>query len=113
MTCTRPNISFVVGKLSRYTSNPSTHHWQAIKWKLKYLKKTMYYNLSYNGFPSVIEGCTDASWMTIAEDHSSTSGWVFLLGGSAMSWASKKHAYITNSTMKSEFVALAATGKEA
>ncbi|GKB69107.1 zinc finger, CCHC-type containing protein, partial [Tanacetum coccineum] len=30
MTCTRPDIAFAVGKLSKYTSNPSTQHWQAI-----------------------------------------------------------------------------------
>ncbi|GKD97790.1 zinc finger, CCHC-type containing protein [Tanacetum coccineum] len=26
MTCTRPDIAFVMGKLSRYTSNPGTQH---------------------------------------------------------------------------------------
>ncbi|GKC43173.1 hypothetical protein Tco_1060895, partial [Tanacetum coccineum] len=31
MTSTRPNIAFPVGKLSRYTSNPSTQEWQAIQ----------------------------------------------------------------------------------
>ncbi|GJX60713.1 zinc finger, CCHC-type containing protein [Tanacetum coccineum] len=31
MTCTRPDIAFVVGKQSRYTSNPGTQHWQAIQ----------------------------------------------------------------------------------
>ncbi|GKE56068.1 hypothetical protein Tco_1495253, partial [Tanacetum coccineum] len=31
MTYTRPDIAFVVGKLSRYTSNPGTQHWQAIQ----------------------------------------------------------------------------------
>ncbi|GJV09327.1 hypothetical protein Tco_1346983, partial [Tanacetum coccineum] len=31
MTCIRPDIAFVVGKLSRYTSNPGTQHWQAIQ----------------------------------------------------------------------------------
>ncbi|XP_071712540.1 secreted RxLR effector protein 161-like [Rutidosis leptorrhynchoides] len=113
MTCTRPDIAFAVGKLSRYTSNPSTHHWQAIRRVLKYLKKTMDYSLSYSGFPSVIEGYSDASWITNVEDHSSTTGWVFLLGGGAISWASKKQTCITNSTMESEFVALAAAGKEA
>ena len=46
------------------------------------------------------------------EDHSSTSGWVFLLGGGAISWASKKQSCITNSTIESKFVALAAAGKE-
>ncbi|GKB19883.1 zinc finger, CCHC-type containing protein [Tanacetum coccineum] len=47
------------------------------------------------------------------EDNSSTSGWVFLLGGGVISWASKKQTCITGSTMESEFVALAAAGKEA
>nr|GEW48061.1 retrovirus-related Pol polyprotein from transposon TNT 1-94 [Tanacetum cinerariifolium] len=31
MTSTRPVIVFAVGKLSRYTSNPCTQHWQAIQ----------------------------------------------------------------------------------
>ncbi|GJR37958.1 zinc finger, CCHC-type containing protein, partial [Tanacetum coccineum] len=31
MTCTRPDISFAVGKLSMYTSNPGTQHWQTIQ----------------------------------------------------------------------------------
>ncbi|GJW67336.1 zinc finger, CCHC-type containing protein [Tanacetum coccineum] len=48
MTCTRPDIAFAVGKLSRYTSNPSTQHWQAIQRELKYLKKTMDYRLASN-----------------------------------------------------------------
>ncbi|GJZ24675.1 hypothetical protein Tco_0562134, partial [Tanacetum coccineum] len=83
MTCTRPNIAFYVGKLSMYTSNP------------------------------VLEGYTDASWISNTEDNSFTSGWVFLPGGGAISWATKKQTCITGSTMESEFVALAAAGKEA
>ncbi|GJV01074.1 hypothetical protein Tco_1334643 [Tanacetum coccineum] len=113
MTCTRLDIAFVVGKLSRYTSNPGTQHWQAIQRVLKYLKKTMDYSLTYTGYSSILEGYTDASWISNTEDNSSTSGWVFLLGGSAISWASKKQTCITRSTMESKFVALAAAGKEA
>ncbi|GJS43237.1 zinc finger, CCHC-type containing protein [Tanacetum coccineum] len=89
MTSTRPDIAYAVGKLSRFTSNPNNHHWEAIIRVFRYLKKTMNYGLSYVGFPSVIEG------------------------GGAISWASKKQTCITNSTMESELVALAATGKEA
>ncbi|GJV80977.1 zinc finger, CCHC-type containing protein, partial [Tanacetum coccineum] len=106
----KPNT---VGRLSRFTSNPSRQHWQAITRVFKYLKGTMNYGLSYVGYPSVLEGYSDASWINHVEDSSSTSGWVFLLGGGAISWASKKQTCITGSTMESEFVALAAAGKEA
>ncbi|GKA74621.1 zinc finger, CCHC-type containing protein [Tanacetum coccineum] len=62
---------------------------------------------------NAVEGYSDASWINHVEDSSSTSGWVFLLGGGTISWASKKQTCITGSTMESEFVALAAAGKEA
>ena len=94
-------------------SNPSTFHWRGLDRVFQYLKGTVDYKLTYIGFPSVIEGFSDASWISNKEDHSSTSGWVFLLGGGAISWASKKQTCITNSTMESEFVALAAAGNEA
>ncbi|GJR07521.1 zinc finger, CCHC-type containing protein [Tanacetum coccineum] len=94
MTCTRPDIAFVMGKLSRHTSNPSTQHLQAIKRVLKYLKKTMDYSLTYTGYPSVLEGYTDASWISDTEDNSSTSGWVFLL--SALAATSKEAEWLKN-----------------
>nr|GFC79624.1 zinc finger, CCHC-type [Tanacetum cinerariifolium] len=89
MISTRPDIAFAVGKLSRYNSNPSAQHWQALARVFQYLKGTMNYGLTYSGYPSIIEGYFDASWINNTEDHSSTSGWVFLLGGAAICWASK------------------------
>ncbi|GJV26252.1 hypothetical protein Tco_1378947 [Tanacetum coccineum] len=70
MTSTRPDIAYAVGKLSKYTS---THHWHAKMMVFKYLKKTMDYGLSYVGFPLVLEGYSDASWITNSEDHTSTT----------------------------------------
>ncbi|GJT06600.1 zinc finger, CCHC-type containing protein [Tanacetum coccineum] len=83
VTCTRPAIAFVVGKLGRYTSNP------------------------------VLEGYIDASWISNTKDNSSTTSWVILLGEGVIFWASKKQTCITGSTMESEFMALAAVGKKA
>ncbi|GJX63152.1 hypothetical protein Tco_0296052 [Tanacetum coccineum] len=60
-----------------------------------------------------VVGKLNASWINNTEDNASTSGWEFLLGGGEISWASKKQTCITSSTMESEFVALAAAGKEA
>ncbi|GJU26265.1 retrotransposon protein, putative, ty1-copia subclass [Tanacetum coccineum] len=52
-----------------------------------------------SSYSSVLEGYTDASWINNTEYNSSTSDWVFLLGGGAISWASKKQTCVTNSTM--------------
>nr|GEY77706.1 zinc finger, CCHC-type [Tanacetum cinerariifolium] len=113
MTSTRPDIAYVVSRLSRFTSNPSRQHWKAITRVFKYLRGTMNYGLSFVGYPSVLEAYSDASWINHVEDSTSRSGCVFLLRGGAISWASKKQTCITGSTMESEFVALAAAGKEA
>ncbi|GKC65154.1 zinc finger, CCHC-type containing protein [Tanacetum coccineum] len=87
MTCTKPDIAFVVGKLSMYTSNPGTQHWQAIQRVLKYFKKTMNCRLTYIGYSLVLEGYIDANWICNIEDNSSTSGWVFLLAaGKEVEW---------------------------
>ena len=110
MHCTRPDIAFAVGKLSRYPSCPSIEHWKAIFIVLGYLKGTRSYALHYGGYPSVIEGYSDANWNCVDDGSKSTSGWVFTPGGAAISWGSKKQTCITHSTMESELVALGATG---
>ncbi|GJX19014.1 hypothetical protein Tco_0221691 [Tanacetum coccineum] len=74
MTCTRPDIAYAVGRLSRHTSSPGLKHWDAENRVFKYLKKTMDYGLEYSGDPLVLEGYTDASWITDQEDYVSTSG---------------------------------------
>nr|GEZ09809.1 zinc finger, CCHC-type [Tanacetum cinerariifolium] len=62
-------------------------------------------------FTSIPNSYSDASWINHVED--SSSGWVFMLGGGAISWASKKQTCITGLTMESEVVALVTAGKEA
>ena len=113
MHCTRPDIAYAVCKLSRFTSNPGILHWKGIARVLGYLKKTMSLGLFYGNYPAVLEGFSDASWITGAHDNKSTTGWIFTLGGAAISWASKKQTCISHSTMEAEFTALAAAGKEA
>ena len=81
MHCTRPDISYSMGKLSKFTSNPSVDHWKAIGRVLGYLKKTISLRLFYSEFLAVLEGYSDASWITNVSDNKSTSGWIFTLVG--------------------------------
>ncbi|KAK1422305.1 hypothetical protein QVD17_25324 [Tagetes erecta] len=113
MTCTRPDLAYAVSKLSRYTSNPSVEHWKSITRLLRYLRYTRNYGLHYNRNPAVIEGYTDANWISDMKDSKSTSGYVFTLGGAAISWKSCKQTVIAKSTMESEFIALEKCGEEA
>ena len=46
-TCTRPDISFAVGMLGRYQSNPGLDHWKATKKFLRYLQGTKDHMLTY------------------------------------------------------------------
>uniref|UniRef100_A0A2N9HGA4 Uncharacterized protein n=1 Tax=Fagus sylvatica TaxID=28930 RepID=A0A2N9HGA4_FAGSY len=81
MHCTRPDIAFAVNRLSRYNSNLSAEHWKAIARVLGYLKKTKDLGLYYSGYPSVLEGYSDANWVTSAGDNKSTLvGYSLLVG---------------------------------
>ncbi|GJX73513.1 retrovirus-related pol polyprotein from transposon TNT 1-94 [Tanacetum coccineum] len=113
MTGTRPYLAYDVSRLSRYTSNPSDAHWKAITRLLHYLRYSRDYGLYYDRYPAVIEGYSDANWISDIKDSRSTSGYVFTLGGAAISWKSSKQTVIAKSTMESEFIALDKCGEEA
>ncbi|GJV96081.1 zinc finger, CCHC-type containing protein [Tanacetum coccineum] len=90
--------------LKKYTSNPSQDHWKAIERVLGYLKRTRQLALYYDCFPTILEGYSDASWITGDSDSKSTTGCIFTLGGGAVSRGSKKQTCITHSTMEAEFL---------
>ena len=46
------------------------------------------------------------------DDRKSTSGYVFQVGGTAISWRSKKQACVALSTAEAEYIALAGTAQE-
>ena len=48
MLCTRPDICYAVGVVSRYQSDPGEEHWIAVKHILKYLRRTRDYMLVYS-----------------------------------------------------------------
>ena len=53
------------------------------------------------------------NWISDTKDSKSTSGYLFTLGGGAVSWKSSKLTCIARSTMEYEFIALDKAGEEA
>jgi hypothetical protein len=103
---TRPDISFVMSKLSRFTSNLGDDHWRALERVIHYLVGTMDYRIHYSGYSRVLEGYSDANWISNMDELYAPSGYVFTLGGAAVSWRSCKQTILTRSTMEAELATL-------
>jgi hypothetical protein len=112
-SATRPDISFAVSKLSQFTSNLGDDHLCALERVMHYLVGTMYYEIHYFGYPAVLEGYSDANWISDVDELYATSGYVLTLGGVAVSWRSCKQTILTRSTMEAELLALDTTTVEA
>jgi len=50
----------------------------------------MDYVIEYNGFLVVLEGYSDANWISESNETISTSGYIFTFGGGAVSWRSAR-----------------------
>jgi hypothetical protein len=112
-SATRPDISFAVSKLSWFVSNPGDDHWYALERVLLYLKGTMSLGIHYTGYPTVLEGYCDANCISNVDEIYVTSGYVFSLGGGAISWKSCKQTILTRSTMKAVLTTLDTASVEA
>ena len=70
------------------------------------MRGTINYGLCYSGFPSVLEGFSDANWISDSDVMKSTNGYVFIFGGSIVSWKSTNQTCITRCTMEAKFIVL-------
>ncbi|KAH8931057.1 hypothetical protein BDL97_19G002300 [Sphagnum fallax] len=89
MVCTRPDISHAVGVMSKYMSNPSKQHWEAMKWILRYLRGTTEKCLTFRKDELKLEGYVDSNFAGEVDHRRSTTGYVFTFGSTTISWVSQ------------------------
>ncbi|XP_075499124.1 secreted RxLR effector protein 161-like [Primulina tabacum] len=81
-------------------------HWKASKRVMRYLKRTRNYMLTYRRSDHLqIIGYSDSDFAGCQDSIRSTSGYIFMLAGGAISWRSAKQALTASSTMAAKFVA--------
>jgi hypothetical protein len=117
--CTRPDIAFAVNRLASYTANPSLQHFAAVKHILQYLAGTKDHGITYSKSDdrdttddNSLYGFADAAFAN-HDDLKSTSGYVYLASGGAITWKSKKQTTIALSSTEAEYVALSEAAREA
>ncbi|KAH9790306.1 Integrase catalytic domain-containing protein [Citrus sinensis] len=116
MVCTRPDISHAVGIVSRYMHNPGKGHWQAVKWILRYIQKTMDVGLLFERDDTLgqgVIGYVDSDYAGDLDKRRSTTGYVFTFAGGPISWKSTLQSTVALSTTEAEYMAITEAVKEA
>jgi hypothetical protein len=104
--CTRVGVSYALSVSSRYQSDPGLEHWATVQNILEYLRRTKDFLLVFGGDEElIVNGYTDAVFMTNPNDFNSQSGYVFIMNGGAVCWKSSKQNTMVDSTMEAEYVA--------
>ena len=111
---TRPDLAQCVGVLSRYMHDPRVSHGAALKQVLRYLKGTCSLGLYYkNDGGKELVGYRDSSYNVDQDDGKSTTGHIFYLNNSPVTWCSQKQEIVALSSCEAEFMAATETAKQA
>ena len=103
-----------VGEVAKYCEKYGKQHWTAAKRVLKYLKTTADYSIVFNGkHKQELQGFADASWASDLDSRRSTTGYVFFLHNSVVSWKSKRQPTVATSSTEAEYMALYSATQEA
>lgn len=112
---TRPDIAHAVSYLARFNHNPGPAHWKALKHLMRYVKGTLEHKLTYSGSLAGDEPFitySDSSHGDCVDSGRSTAGYVTMVAGGAVGWASKLQTIVAVSTTEAEYIAAVEAGKE-
>ena len=113
--CTRPDLCHATNTLARHMAAPTEEHWAAAKGVLRYLAGTAGLGITYRKQVECTElvGYGDADYAGCQDTRRSTTGYVFVVNGGAVSWGSTLQKTVALSTAEAEYMAAASLVKEA
>lgn len=113
-----------MSQLSQHLEQPGIPHWIAFKHVLRYLAGSKDLSLTYSQLDSSLHpqghfswsnptGFADADWAGCPSTRRSTTGYLFLLNGGAISWQSRKQPTVALSSSEAEYRSCTTAGQEA
>ena len=85
---------------------------EAVKWILRYLRGSTDTCLCFTGASLKLQGYVNADLAGDIDSRNSTTGFVYTLGGIAISYALNLQKIVALSTIEVEYVAVTKVGKE-
>ena len=112
VTC-RPDLSYTVSTLARFSANPVQEHWAGVMRVLNYLKNTVNLVMTYPSTRGehVITQYSDADFAGDTDSRCSTSGGLIKVNNSTVNWWSTPQRSVSTSTLQSEYVSFAKAAK--
>jgi hypothetical protein len=104
---TRPDIQFVVCLCAHIQASPHSSHRTSVQQVFRYLKYTLKFGIWYSASSSLdLVGFSDADFVGCGIDQKRTDTCHFL-GSSLICWSAHKQSFVAQSTIESEYVAVA------
>ncbi|KAK9673423.1 hypothetical protein RND81_12G166900 [Saponaria officinalis] len=113
LTITRPELVYYVHILSQFLQAPKTEHWDAALRVVKYVKGSIDRGIVIEkGRGLELTGYSDSDWGSCPTTRRSLTGYFVSLGGSPISWKTKKQVTVSRCTAEAEYRAMAALTSE-
>ncbi|CAH9115063.1 unnamed protein product [Cuscuta epithymum] len=113
LTVTRPDIVYAVSQLSQFLNSPRQTHLNAAIRVLRYLKHTPGQGIFLSSTNDLtLKGYCDADWAGCPFTRRSSTGYFITIGGSPVSWRTKKQSVVSRSSAEAEYRAMAVTVSE-
>ncbi|KAG8097902.1 hypothetical protein GUJ93_ZPchr0013g34364 [Zizania palustris] len=106
---TRPDLAYAVGYVSRFMEKPTVEHLMAVKRVLRYIAGTADFGCHYGRRkgPGKLIGYSDSDLAGDVDTRQSTTGVLFFLHDSLITWQSQKQRVVALSSCEAEYVAAA------
>jgi len=109
-----PNIAYVMSVVSMFMSNLGRAHWQALKWILHYLNRSLGRVFVFGGAKrSTKDDALVEGFVRCFDTRKSLMDYVFIVYGIAISWKTCLQNVMTLSTIEVEYIVTTEVVKEA
>ena len=98
MVYSRPDLSYAMSLVSRYMANPGKEHWKTVQWIFRYLRGTSNACLKFGKTDERLAGYVDSDFAADLDKRRSLTGYMFTLGGCAVSWRATLQSVVAQST---------------
>ncbi|MBW0538332.1 hypothetical protein O181_078047 [Austropuccinia psidii MF-1] len=108
----RPDITYAVNYLARFSLCTNQSHWQVLEHLIAYLRYTPRHGIRISAatIPRGFECYVDADCG--GEGDRSCHGFILLYNGNPISWQSKRQVTVASSTCQAEYIAMSFASKE-